>query len=118
MTQLQLAEKIYVSDKAVSKWETGRGSPDVSLIEPLASALGVSVIELFSGENVVNKNRAFNMLRSGIYVCPVCGNVIQSSGEAVISCCGMTLPALEQEEPDSEHEINISVCEDEYYVSA
>ena len=118
LTQLQLAEKIYVSDKAVSKWETGRGYPDVSLIEPLASALGVSVIELFSGENVVNKNRAFNMLRSRIYVCPVCGNVIQSSGEAVISCCGITLPALEAEGPDAEHEVSIRKCEDEFYVSS
>ena len=118
LTQLQLAEKINVSDKAVSKWETGRGYPDVSLIEPLASALGVSVIELFSGESVVNRNRSFNMLRAGIYVCPVCGNVIQSSGEAVISCCGITLPLLEAEGPDAEHEVSIRKCEDEFYVSS
>ncbi|MBQ4191517.1 MAG: helix-turn-helix transcriptional regulator [Clostridiales bacterium] len=50
MTQLQLAGKIGVTDKAISKWETGRGYPDIALVEPLAEALGVSVIELFSGE--------------------------------------------------------------------
>ena len=50
MTQLQLADKLNVSDKSVSKWETGRGYPDISLIEPLAESLGVSVIELMSGE--------------------------------------------------------------------
>ena len=60
MTQHQLAEKLSVSDKVISKWETGRGYPDISLVEPLSSALGVSVIELFSGENIVNTNRAFN----------------------------------------------------------
>ena len=52
MTQEELAEKIYVSGKAVSKWETGQGFPDISLLEPLASALGISVIELLSGEDI------------------------------------------------------------------
>ena len=49
MTQAELAEKICVSDKTVSKWETGRGFPDVSLLEPLGSALQVSVRELLCG---------------------------------------------------------------------
>ena len=46
LTQSELAEKIFVTDKAVSKWETGRGYPDISLVEALAKALDVSVIEL------------------------------------------------------------------------
>lgn len=117
MTQQQLAEKINVSGKAVSKWETGRGYPDISLIEPLASALGVSVIELFSGENVANTNRAFNMTRIKIYVCPVCGNIIQSTGEAVVSCCGIVLPASEAEPEDDNHRMRIERAEDEYYVT-
>ncbi len=91
MTQLQLADILNVTDKAISKWETGRGYPDISFMEPLASALGVSVTELLAGEHVVNTNRSFNMLRLKLYVCPICGNVIQSSGEAVISCCGISL---------------------------
>lgn len=49
MTQLQLAEEIGVSSKAVSKWETAKGLPDISLIEALSQALGVSVMELMSG---------------------------------------------------------------------
>ena len=43
MTQEELAERIHVSGKAVSKWETGRGYPDISLLGPLAEALGISV---------------------------------------------------------------------------
>lgn len=117
MTQHQLAEKLTVSDKVISKWETGRGYPDVSLIEPLSEALGVSIIELFSGDNIVNTNRSFNMLRMKLYVCPVCGNVIQSTGETVISCCGIVLPRLEAEPEDDEHHICVERVEDEYYVS-
>ena len=117
MTQEELAEKICVSGKAVSKWETGRGLPDVSLLEPLAEALGISVIELFSGDRVRNANRSANMAKSMFYVCPVCGNVIQSAGEAVVSCCGIALPPLEAEEPDEEHKISVETVENEYYVS-
>ena len=117
MTQQQLAGKMNVSGKAISKWETGRGYPDISLIEPLSTALGVSVIELFAGENVVNTNRAFNMLRMKFYVCPICGNVMQSTGEAVISCCGVTIPALEAEPGDEAHCLRVERVEDEYYVT-
>ena len=117
MTQEELAEKIFVSSKAVSKWETGQGFPDISLIEPLAQALGISVIELLSGEDIKNCNRSSNMLRGRFYVCPMCGNVIEATGEAVVSCCGITLPPLDAEECDDEHRINVETIEDEYYVT-
>lgn len=103
MTQTGLAELIGVSDKAISKWETARGLPDISLIEPLAKALGVSVIELISGEYRINQNISCNVKRSKIYVCPVCGNIIHATGAAVVSCCGITLPELEPEQADEEH---------------
>lgn len=117
MTQHQLAEKLSVSDKVISKWETGRGYPDISLIEPLSAALGVSVIELFSGENVINTNRSCKMTRMKLYVCPLCGNVIQSTGEAVVSCCGLVLPALEAEPAEEGHRLRVERVEDEYYVT-
>ena len=117
LTQEELAEKIHVSGKAVSKWETGQGFPDISLLEPLAKALGISVIELLSGEDIRNRNRAFNMARSRFYVCPVCGNVIQATGEAVVSCCGITLPPLEPEAPDADHQLRAEAVEDEYFIS-
>ena len=46
LTQKELADRLNVTDKAVSKWETGKGFPDVKLLEPLAQALGVSLVEL------------------------------------------------------------------------
>lgn len=117
MTQPELAQKLFVSDKTVSKWETGRGLPDITLLEPLADALSVSVIELMAGSDVANTNRAFNMKKSRLYVCPVCGNVLCATGEAVISCCGVTLPPLESEQPDEAHALQVERAEDEYYVS-
>ena len=117
MTQTDLAEQIGVSNKAISKWETGKGFPDLSLLQPLALALGVSVIELMNGQHIANKNISANMLRSKFYVCPVCGNVLHCGGEAVISCCGVTLPALEAEESDESHIINIEDVEDEHFIT-
>ena len=117
LTQTQLAELIGVSSKAVSKWETGKGLPDISLIESLGHALGVSVMELMSGDTVINKNVSSNIRLSKFYVCPVCGNIIHSTGATVISCCGITLPPLEAEEPDEEHIINIEPVEDEKFIT-
>lgn len=117
MTQRQLAEKLSVSEKAVSKWETGRGYPDISLVEQLADALGVSIIELFSGEDIVNTNRSFNMMRMKFHICPICGNIITSTGEAIVSCCGIVLPPLEPEAEDENHLLVYEKIEDEYYVT-
>lgn len=117
MTQEELAGKVFVSSKAVSKWETGQGFPDISLIEPLAKALDISVIELLSGEDIRNCNRSSNMTRGKFYVCPVCGNVISTTGDTVVSCCGITLPPLEPEAADEEHDIRVEIVEDEYYVT-
>lgn len=117
MTQNELAEEIGVSSKAVSKWETAKGLPDISLIEPLSMALGVSVMELMSGDTVTNKNVAANIMRSKFYVCPVCGNVIRAMGDTVISCCGITLPPLEAEECDDDHAFTIERVEDEHFIT-
>ncbi|MBO4399937.1 MAG: helix-turn-helix domain-containing protein [Lachnospiraceae bacterium] len=117
LTQDELAERIHVSGKAVSKWETGQGFPDISLLEPLAAALGISVIELLSGEDITNRNLSANIKKGCFYVCPVCGNVIHSVGEALVSCCGITLPPLVPEEADDAHTIRFERVEDEYYVT-
>lgn len=117
LTQAELAGKIGVSGKAVSKWETAKGLPDIALIQPLAKALGVSVIELMNGETVINRNISCNLLRTKFYVCPICGNVIHATGDALVSCCGVTLPALEAEETDKQHRIQIQNVEDEHFLA-
>ena len=117
LTQAQLAEIIGVSDKAVSKWETGKGLPDISLVEPLAKSLGVSVPALMNGERIVNRNTGCNVLRARFYVCPICGNVLTSMGDTVISCCGVTLPPLEGEAAEGAYAITLERVEDEEFRS-
>ncbi len=117
LTQKQLAEQLCVSDKTVSKWETGRGLPDISILMELAAALGVSVAELLTGDCSVNANRSSNMMKTVFYVCPVCGNVIQSVGTGAYSCCGVMLPPLEAEEPDESHGISVEISDGDYYVT-
>ena len=116
LTQLELADKLNVSDKTISKWETGKGYPDITLLEPIAEAFGVSVTELISGKAISNVNVSANMLRSKFYVCPVCGNIIYSMGEAVIQCHGVQLLPCQAEEADEMHQIRIERDADEFYV--
>jgi len=116
LTQAELADMLYVSDKTVSKWENGKGYPDLSMLEGLAGALGVSVAELLSGKAISNVNVSANMMRSKFYICPVCGNVIHAVGEAVIHCHGVPLTPAQAEETDENHMIFIEGVEDEYFV--
>ena len=102
MTQQKLADKLSVSAKTISKWETAKGYPDITLLESIANALSVSVTELISGNTIVNSNVSANMLRSHFYVCPVCGNIVHSMGETVIQCYGLQLQQEEAEETDGE----------------
>lgn len=117
LTQTELADILGVSSKAVSKWETAKGLPDISLLEPLANALSVSIMELMTGETVINTNKSSNILRSKFYVCPVCNNIIRTVGDAVISCCGIALPSLDAEEADENHRITIEKIEDMYFIT-
>ena len=116
LTQAELAEKLNISDKTVSKWETAKGYPDISLLEPIAKIFDISVTELISGNAVKNMNVSANMLRSKFYVCPVCGNSIHSMGEAVIQCHGIILTPCQAEKTDENHMIFVERVEDEYYI--
>ena len=117
MTQAELAEKIGVSSKTVSKWETAKGLPDISLLQPLAQALGVSVIELMNGEPITNRTVSGNLMRCKFHICPICGNVIHALGSALVSCCGVTLPALDAEEGDDAHAVTVEPVEDEHFLT-
>lgn len=78
MTQLQLAEKLHVSDKAVSKWKRGMGCPEVSLIIELSRIFEVDMQDLLSGELNRNELLGGNMKKMKFYVCPHCGNLVTS----------------------------------------
>ena len=103
LTQKELAEIIHVSDKTISKWETDKGLPDISMIDELARALGVSIAELLTGDLRINENRSANMQRVYFYVCPICGNIVTAVGQGSFSCCGITLPKQEPEPSGEDH---------------
>lgn len=117
LTQSALADKLGVTDKAVSKWENDKSCPDVSLLQPLASIFGVSVAELVDGRPVTNTNCSGNTAKASFYVCPVCQNVVWSLGKAHVSCHGVTLEPLTAQNANATHSAQISVVEDEYYVT-
>ncbi|MDN0055032.1 helix-turn-helix domain-containing protein [Collinsella ihumii] len=119
LTQRELASAVGVTDKAVSKWESGRGLPDISLIDALAQALGVSVAELLTGDVRENANRAGNMMRSKFYVCPICGNVVHAIGEGSFSCCGVQLMPQEAEDADEDdaHRVRVERIENDWYLT-
>ena len=122
MTQKELATQLNVSEKTISKWETNKGLPDISIVPELARSLSVSICELLTGEVAENRNVSANMLKSNFYVCPICQNVVHAMGNGAFSCCGVRLPALEEEnandvELTSAHEIAVENIEDDLYVT-
>ena len=86
------------------------------MLEPIAAVFGISVTELISGKAITNVNVSANMLRSKFYVCPVCGNIIHSMGEAVLQCHGVQLLPCQPEEADEKHRISIEKDADEFFV--
>ena len=94
LTQRELAQRLAVSDKAVSKWERGQGCPDVSLLPSLAQTLGVEVEGLLAGELLENEQTGGTMKNLNFYVCPTCGNILTSAVGAAVTCCGKKLAPL------------------------
>lgn len=118
MTQKQLAGIIGVSDKAISKWERGKGAPDVSLLNGLSDAFGVNTEKLLLGEIIRNDSDGGNMKRVQFYVCPCCSDILTATGKAEISCCGRKLEPLKSRPADEAHSVRIQTVEDDYYAVA
>lgn len=117
LTQKEVAQKLGISPKAVSKWETGHGFPDVSLISNLSKLFQVDISKLLEGEMPKLKTEACNMKRTKFYVCEKCGNLLTSAGNAEITCCGRTLSPLNPSVPDDTHALHIEKIEDDYYIT-
>jgi len=117
LTQAALAEKLGVSDKAVSKWERGLGCPDVVLMPALAEALGISIETLLEGELPEGRG-GDNMKNTQFFVCPQCGNIVTAAGSAEISCCGRRLKPLAPQKADEAHGLTVESVEDELYITA
>ena len=116
-TQKDIADKLGICAKTVSKWETGHGFPDISLIAKLSEVFGVDISNLIEGEMPKNKMEAGNVKKTKFYVCEKCGNLITSASNADIICCGRKLLPLEAKAADETHKLNIEKIEDDFYIT-
>ena len=116
LTQKELAERLGVVPKTVSKWETGRGFPDVSMLSALAEILGVNEKSLITGELTANGNVSGNMQRTKFYVCPHCGSMLQGLGNTLSFCCGKLLSPLPIQVLDETHTPTITQIEEDFYI--
>lgn len=117
LTQAALAERLHVTDKAVSKWERGQGCPDLPMLPALAGVFQVSVESILAGELRGSERNGGNMKRIRFYCCPVCGNVMTATGEAEIACCGRRLEAMPMRPCDEAHTLRLEEMDGETYVS-
>jgi len=118
LTQLQLAERLHVSDKTVSKWERGQGSPDISLLPALSGVLSTGLEQLLSGELDMNELSGGNMKKLNFYICPGCGNILTAAAEAAVSCCGKRLTAAAPQKADEAHRLTAEPVEDELFLTS
>ena len=118
MTQAALAAQLNLSAKTVSKWETGRGCPDVSLLAALSGALGVNIAGMLEGQLPANERNTGNMKKTRYFVCPACGGVALATGGAELSCCGRRLDPLEMKKAAPEERLHVEAVEDEWFVTS
>lgn len=118
LTQKQLAEKVNVSDKAVSKWECGNGAPDVSLLTDLAEVFGTDVNTLLSGSKDINESEKGDMKKIRFYVCKDCGGIMTSTSEASVSCCGNRLSPIVPKKAEGDELLKTEVIDGELFVTA
>ena len=116
MTQKQVADILGIQPKTVSKWETGKGFPDVSVISQLADIFGVSEKILLEGSFVKNKPEPGNLKRIRFYVCPCCGGTLYGTGESQVMCCGKFLKPLESQKSHHDHLFKLTVIENDFYI--
>lgn len=117
MTQLQLAEMLNISDKAVSKWERGKGCPDIELIPKLSDILGADVRNVIEGTGTRNTAVCGNLNKMSVYVCQCCGNITLCTGNAAVSCCSRTLLPLTLTPAETKDCLIAEQVEDEWYIT-
>ncbi len=117
LTQRQVASRLNISNKTVSKWECGLGCPDVSLWEELANVLGADILKLLQGELRPNRPDVGKMDRIRFYVCSACGNILTSTGTASVSCCGRQLRPLVPPVSSSGHAPVVEEVDGAYYAT-
>jgi len=117
LTQQQLAQKMHISNKTVSKWECGLGCPDISLWADLSALLNVDIGQMIQGEMVINRPDSGNLRHLRFYVCPSCQNILFSTGNATLICCGRGLTPLHADKSICLPDMTVQTTDEGYFVS-
>lgn len=118
LTQLQLANQMNISDKAISKWERGLGCPDISLLPDLSKIFDVDLEKLLSGELDINEVLGGDMKKMNFYICPTCGNMITSMTDTTISCCGKKLKAIQPQKANEDEKLSVDIIENDFFITS
>ena len=118
LTQRQLADGLGLSPKTISKWERAFGCPDVSLLPGLSAYLQVDMAALLAGELAENELTGGNMNQTRFFVCPICGSLSFSTGQATVSCCGRPLEALKPQKTRPEQALQVTDSDGDWYVES
>lgn len=116
-TQKQVADRMNISDKTISKWERSLGCPDINLLVELSDLFEINIDNLLDGDLEPNTLDSGTFKRIKFYVFPVCESVITNTGNAEISCCGRKLSPLIAKPADKIHQVTIEDTDGEYYVT-
>lgn len=118
LTQKELADKMNLSDKTISKWERGLGSPDISLLNELSYHLNTTVENILSGDIITNERKINNMRNSKFYYCPECNNIIVSVKESSIICCSKKIMPLVANKALDNNKLYVEKIENEWFISS
>ncbi len=117
LTQKNVADALGVVNKTVSKWECGLGCPDLAYWPALSELLDVDMLQMMEGDIAMNKPDNGNIEKARFYVCPSCGNILVSTGEASIFCCGRKLDYLAPAPSNEEMDISVEEMDTDYYIT-
>lgn len=117
MTQKQVAGRLQISDRTISKWERGAGLPDVSLLKDISALYDVDIEKILDGNLEEKGVEVGNMKRMKFTRCVHCGNIFWSTGGGEISCCGRKLTPLTAQPMDKMHDVKIEEIDNEYFVT-
>lgn len=118
LTQMQLADRMNISDKTISKWECGLGCPDISLFPELSKVFDVDLEKLLSGRLDVNEMLGGNMKNIKFYICPSCGNLVTALTDTAVSCCGKKLKAVPPCKAPKDERLSVELIENDYFISS
>ena len=116
MTQKEAAHALQISDKTISKWERGLGCPDISMLPSLSALFGVPIEKLLAG-NLPTSFLEGNMKKSKYFVCPHCGNLTLTTGDASITCCGRSLEPMSAKKAEESEKFHVEVIENDWFLT-